>query len=226
MENTSPPIPRPALFLDQLRGIDRAIKKFDILKEEKKEKESHVINSQGVSTSQGGPQSEHNINLGPERRLGAHIAFERCGGATNTTDGPTNSLALPKETISPQMPSTEHKEARTLAQNSTSIPSNTFIPEGGGHTLGNQLIHNKGLGKENITTVSAEEARANGGQGAKTLGTWKQLPRESVEEKDRSMERRRSVSRGRTRCHSKISSRTFLVKKGTRWRHRFRLWVS
>lgn len=39
MENTSPPISRSALFSDQLRDIDRAIKKFDILKEVKAPKE-------------------------------------------------------------------------------------------------------------------------------------------------------------------------------------------
>lgn len=95
MENTSPPIFSSILFSDQLRDIDRAINKFDCPNEEISKKESHVINSQGMPSQPNGPQGEHNVILGPERSLGAYIAFERSGGATNTTDRP-NSLARSK----------------------------------------------------------------------------------------------------------------------------------
>ena len=54
---------------------------------------------------------EHSLNLGPEKRLEAHIALERKGGVMNKADGPINSLALPKETMSPRKPTLKHKKA-------------------------------------------------------------------------------------------------------------------
>jgi len=101
IEDTSPQISCSALFSEQLCEIDQAIKEFDILNEEKEGKERHVVYSQRVSASHGGPQMEHSLNLGPKRRLEAHITLERSGGATNIADGPINFPALPKETMSP-----------------------------------------------------------------------------------------------------------------------------
>lgn len=198
MENTSPPISHSALFSNKLKHIDRAIKKFDILKEEK----------------------------APKVRWGAYIAFERCDGATNTVDGPANSPALPKETTSPRTPSTEHKEARTLAQNSTYILSNTLNLKVEGTLRAISSYTTKAWVKK---TLWLYRRRKQGQMEVEALKLW--VPRSDCQEnrwrgRIEVVERRRSVSRGRTRCHSEISSRTFSVKKGTRWRHRFWLWVS
>ncbi|KAK7820276.1 hypothetical protein CFP56_038984 [Quercus suber] len=184
MEDTSPPRSRAALFLEQLREIDQEIKEFDILKEENKGKENHVVYNKRVSVSHGGPQMKQSLNLGSEKMMKAHTVLKRRGGVTNKVDGPINSPVLQKETLSPRETVVKHKEARVLAQTSTYGSLNTFILEGVRCISDNQLSHNNTLGKENIIGDSTV-IKTNGGRCAETMDTWKCIPRESVEGKDR-----------------------------------------
>nr|POE75049.1 hypothetical protein CFP56_15838 [Quercus suber] len=107
MEDTSPQRSRIALFSEQLREIDQAIKEFDILKEENKGKDNHVVYNRRVPAS-------HGVR----------------------------------------------------------------------HTSDYQLSHNNSLGKENKTRVSMVD-KTNGDRCTEKLGSWKRIPREPVEGKDR-----------------------------------------
>lgn len=139
----------------------------------------------------------------------------------NKADGPINSLALPKETMSPRKPTLKHKKAQVLAQNTTSGPSNTFILEGEGHISGKQLSHNKTLGKENITVVLVEDVKANRGR-----GTWKHMPREPVEGKDRVGGEKAIGAKRKDTVPFRDIQQNIFNEKGARWNRRFRLWVS
>nr|POE46145.1 hypothetical protein CFP56_54253 [Quercus suber] len=184
MEDTSPQKSRAALFSEQLREIDQAIKEFDILKEENKGKDNHVVYNRRVPASHGGPQMKQNLNVGSKQKMEAHTVLEKRGGVTNKVDGPIDSPILQKENLSPRESIVKHKEARVLAQTFTYGSFNTFIPEGVGHTSDYQLSHNNSLGKENKTGNSTVD-KTNGDRGTEKLGTWKRIPREPVEGKDR-----------------------------------------
>nr|POE59912.1 hypothetical protein CFP56_39481 [Quercus suber] len=225
MEDTSPQRSRAALFSEQLREIDQAIKEFNILKEENKGKDNHVVYNRRVLASHGGPQMKQNLNLGSEQRMEAHTVLEKKGRVTNKVDGPIDSPILQKENLSPQESIEKHKEARVLAQTSTYGSFNTFRPGGVGHTSDYQLSHNNSFGKENKTGYSTVN-KTNGDRCTEKLGTWKRIPREPVEGKDRaSGEKAVGVKRKDVVPLKEIQQNIFKEKRSKMGR-RFRQWVS